>query len=213
MALVLLKYSDMSPSKKRKPPKVKTTRAREWPASVEHLDSVRDELVDRIGAVQYSIKAVEKRIDARFAASDAKWDARLAEMDVKWAASHAAMDAKWDARLAEMDAKWTATLAAMDAKWEARLAAMDVKWEARLAEMDAKWDARFAEMNAKFEARFLKIESDILEIKVMLTKQDAKLDRMLALFEEQNYRNKVSTEQFVSFEARLDRLELEIKPS
>jgi hypothetical protein len=86
-------------------------------------------------------------LDARFAASEAKFDARFA-----------ASEAKFDARFAASEAKVDARFAASEAKMDARFVASEAKMDARFAQSDA----RIAALEARFEARLDRFRLQII---------------------------------------------------
>ena len=82
------------------------------------------------------ITRVEDKIDARFAAQDARIDARFAAQDAKIDAKFAAQDAKIDAKFAAQDAKIDAKFAEVDARFdslESDIAEINLKLTALIA--------------------------------------------------------------------------------
>jgi chromosome segregation ATPase len=117
MALVLLKDYRMRPAKTKATSKVKSKRARDWPATAEQVEALREELVDKIGAVQFSVQSLEKRMDARFIEMDAKWELRFAQLEAKFEKRFADIDARFlrvDARFDEIDARFNEVNAKLD---------------------------------------------------------------------------------------------------
>ena len=89
---------------------------------------------DRITRVEDRITRVEDKIDARFAAQDARIDAKFAAQDAKIDAKFAEVDARFDSLesdVAEINLKLTALIAALNAT-----DTVDAALEGRLADAD-----------------------------------------------------------------------------
>jgi hypothetical protein len=103
-------------------------------------------------------------LDARFAASEAKFDARFAASDAKMDAGFAACNAKMDAGFAACDAKMDAGFAACNARMDAGFAAYDARMGAGFAAYDARMDARFAQTDARIAALEARLDRFRLQI-------------------------------------------------
>ncbi|MGO4489253.1 response regulator [Microbacterium sp. 2RAF4] len=102
-------------------------------------------LVAIIGGFGWTIN----RMDARFAAQDARLDARFAAQDARF-------DARFDAQ---------------DAKFDARFAGVDARFDAQ----DAKFDARFAGVDARFD----RIEQEIFDVKIAIARLEGPTPRLI----------------------------------
>jgi DNA anti-recombination protein RmuC len=144
MALVLLKGlglqdGHMSTPKRKKSTKLKSPRARDWPATQEQLESVRDELIDKIGAVQFSI--------------DAKFEKPMAELRAELRTDRAESNAKFEKQMAEIQklrVEGNAKFEKQRVESNAKFAEHNAKFEQQMAELQklrAEGNARFAEQN------------------------------------------------------------------
>lgn len=97
-----------------------------------------------------------RRMDAGFAAHDAKMDARFAAQDVRFAAQ--------DARFA-----------AQDERMDARFAAQDEKMDARFAGQDEKFDARFD----RVEDRLGRVEHELTDVKIAIARLEGPEPRLI----------------------------------
>jgi hypothetical protein len=87
-------------------------------AVAEAIDmAIADQQLVTVPILDARFAASEAKFDARFAASEAKVDARFAAFDAKMDARFVASEAKMDARFAQSDAR----IAALEARFEARL--------------------------------------------------------------------------------------------
>lgn len=64
---------------------------------------------------------LDKRLDEKLGALDAKWNDRFEKMDAKWEDRLQKLDAKWEDRFQKMEAKFNDRLDKMEAKWESKL--------------------------------------------------------------------------------------------
>jgi hypothetical protein len=103
-----------------------------------------------IGDVRAEIRALDARMDKRFAEMEVSIDRRFAEMGVSIDRRFAEMEASVDARFVEV---------------RAEIKALEAKMDRRFAEMEASIDRRFAAV----DLRFAKIEADLVALEHRMT--------------------------------------------
>ncbi|MFD6816424.1 response regulator [Microbacterium sp. NPDC060132] len=119
------------------------------------------------------------RMDARFAASDARMAERFAMVEGPFSGMEERMDARFAASDARMDERF--------AMVEGRFSSMEERMDARFAASDARFamvEERFSGMDARFgalEERLTGIEHEVTEVRIAVARLEGPPRRLISV--------------------------------